>query len=488
VGLNIGVESSRSAESKEMFKFDVQAIKQSALKISRIVEKIRDDSKGTRIRLIQAHEEISDGLEHLLKLADDAEQAVQYSLGKIERLMGDSLDAMGQIGARTRKISQQVSEIVVGIQFHDSMRQRIEHMIKSFQDIASLCADGASTPESNSDKTERFSSAYSILDIQVAQLNQVISEVDAVYERNVQAFGGIGEEVNALAQTLSGLGSDNTEAGKGREVEAEDGFSELNSHLDHLRRLLGQGRSLVNQISGTAAQASETAGMLSDHAKNVRSLSFEIHILAINAILNALRLGDKGATLEVLAEEVKGLSNQSEAFVSQVDDLLASISSTAQELEAGPQGKAGAKEAGSSVRVSMEEGIEAVSRSYDQFSKYSSEAFERAGALKAAISHTSGGLEFLNELAGRLKGHLGELEEITADLSPWASRDSEYLTDNADKLAKRYTMQQEREVHEQVIKCTSDSKDPGAEDLEYAGDQKDSGAEDDDLGDNVELF
>jgi methyl-accepting chemotaxis protein len=453
VGVNIGVESARSNEAKEMFKIDIQEIRKFSSKVIGIAENIRNDSKATRASLTAVHKEISAGLEKLLKLADDADQAAQHAVQKIELLMEYSVEAMKQASAHSQEISSQVGEIVVGIQLHDSMRQRVEHMIKSFHDVLRLCSKGASASGIDNTKAERLGSAYLLLDLQVAQLKQIITEVNGVYEKSTEAFGHIYEEVGSIVRSFSAIGSEHAE-------KTLDPFADFKSKLDHLGQLLDRGETLLDQIRGTATQASEIAALLSNYAKSARSISFEIHIMAINAILSAMRLGEHGKTLTVLAQEVKDLSNQSNEFVNEVEDILGSINSTAGKLETR------ASEEANRAKVSLDESIQAIARAYSQFKKGSSDSFERAEALKNAISD-------------KLNGHLCELEKITQVLSPWASEGKGVSTAETDKLTKRYTMHQERKVHKQLTNLADDSIDDFGENIDQGASQEAEAFEED---------
>ncbi len=322
VSLNIGVESSRSAEFADMFTVVSHETLHLSEKIIKIGENIREDAEATRTSQIAVHDKISNGLSQLRRVADGAQQAVQNSGREIEQLMRFSLEILEQAGAHTREVSRQLSDIVAGIQIHDSMSQRISHIINALYDAERLCKEDS--PD-NTD-TKRFCDAYTVMGLQCAQLKQTISDVDDVHEKSLRAFGKIHDEAEKLIRGLSGFGLSASEDGSSLE------FAVLRSALLDLHQLLGQGTCLVEGIHNTALEASETTDRLSGYIEHVREISFKTHLVALNAIVKALHLGEDGRTLEVLAEEVKSLSDQSNLFAVRVAEILESVSASVQAM------------------------------------------------------------------------------------------------------------------------------------------------------------
>ncbi|MCP4693160.1 MAG: hypothetical protein GY859_34275, partial [Desulfobacterales bacterium] len=114
VGLNIGVECSRSAESREMFEVVAQDTKGLSEKIVEIAAAIRDHAESARAGQTSALAEISGGASHLAGLTRVAEKNVARAVEDMDRLMALSLQALQSASEHSRKISDQVGEIVVG--------------------------------------------------------------------------------------------------------------------------------------------------------------------------------------------------------------------------------------------------------------------------------------------------------------------------------------------------------------------------------------
>ena len=521
VGLSIGIESSRSVSSKEMFALLGQEIKQLSDKVERIIRIIRDDSQSAQGYQSSAHSGISEGLRQLGELSYHAEKTMQGAVREIEHLMSLSYEALMQAWTHSREISKQVGEVVVGIQLHDSMSQRIEHIFRALHDAADLCAEGDSKTGVSDKRSERLKAAHSILLLQAAQLKQIISEILRVYETSKQSFEEIRSEVNELAHRLVELSlketSETTEAGEriraphgDRESQDEaeekvstvnlpelkDPFTVLRGAIEHLGGLLDQGYHLFERTQGMAAQAFETALRLSGNVKHVRQINFETHLKALNAIVKAAHLGAEGRTLEVLAQEMKRVADQSNVFAAGVEEIIDSVMVSAHALKSRIREEAKERE-----RVSLDAGLEEITRAYAQFREDASEVFHRTTSLKNSVTRTIADLHFLPELVEELGSHVRQLEETADMLKPWADEENGDPAAGPDKLIERYTMQRERDIHERLLDPLEEPKERDKEERmkekeeepgsESASVETTAGAKDkdeDDLGDNVELF
>ena len=417
VGLNIGIESSRSMESSEKFGVVVEEIRSFVERVIGVAAEIRMDSAAAQITQISSHQQISEGLTHLSDLARDAEASVYEGLGKIEELMKSSAIALEEGTTHSREISRHVGEVVVGIQFQDNMKQRIEHITDALHDAADLCVEGQKESATKEDQEESLGSAHAIVLLQSAQLEQVIAEVDQVYRNAVEAFANIREEVGKLGHGLAMLGMETEERTEEHETGRGDSFTSLIQGLDHLYHLVDQGWELMKHIEMAITSATETANKLTDRTRYVRTLSVETQRMAINAVIKATHLGEGGRTLEVLAQEVRGLSDRTNEFVEGVEAIIKAVTLLARELTAS------ARENEMGAFSGKNGGSHEISIAYEHFQKDSSEALARAAALEDMISQTSSGLDFLQDLREALDAKLKELHGIGDFLAPWAGKE-----------------------------------------------------------------
>ncbi|MCP4109392.1 MAG: hypothetical protein GY749_28355 [Desulfobacteraceae bacterium] len=481
VGLNMGVESSRSKEASEMFEVLVHEVKQLAQRVLDISRNIYDDSRSARARQLSAQSKILKGLDELSRLNEVAEKTVQNTVEEIRNIMKLSLNALERTSIHSKEISRQVSEIVVAIQFHDITRQQIEHIVHTLREWADILGRQKSSHFSikpgktfGTGKAKTLGSAHAILRLQAVQLTQVIEEIVAAYRKSAQAFEKLGNQVGELVTDVSVLNS--AENGK-QENRIELRIEALKSDLQHLRILQKQGHSLKSQIGETAEQVSETASNLSHHISQVQGISLDLHLKALNAIVKSERLKGEGRTFEILAQKVSELSKQSNEFVADVVNILEAIIGLAKGLQIGSYSEM--------CQFDMIEWNSEISCAYDQFIIDSSKALQDSGSLQEATFQTKSDLFFLHDLADELTMHLGKLEKGVTGLESWAGKDLHHsVKAEIRQVAGRYTMKRERDIHGQYIEGGKPAKLP--EPMPSAEDN--NIREDEDLGDNVELF
>ncbi len=493
VGLQMRIECSRTTQSMEMFSVVAQEIGGVAARFKDTAEKIREDSKAVLENQGLAQTRASESLHRLFGLADNIEQTVQLSMQEIEQIMHLSLETLAQAGARSRRISEHVGKIVMSIQFHDNMRQRIEHISEALLDAENLCSKHASSQDHITPSKES-STAYAILELQKAQLQHIISEINAVHERANQAFQKIAEEIGNLAQGLSALQSEHADGDPG--IETQDPFESLKSGLNHLHQLMDQGFSLVDDMNKTAAQSSTAVTGLSSHTETIRELSFETHLTAINAIIKAKQLGKEGLTLDKLVQEARIISERSNLFAANIEKTQDSIAASVSELQSQTQENISGEEA----QMFLDEGLADITIRSAQFKEKSQEAFTLSEGLKLAIIDISTDLDFLAVLANELTDFHQQLEDISQAF--YLSTGKTPLThEEMEGIRETYTMQEERSIHEQFMDRTTASRYSDGEDLESDTDSGDmagviaslalspeNGNEGNDFGENIELF
>ncbi len=507
IGLQMHIECARSINAEKMFLFVAQEIRDLSNRFMEIAENIRDDSDTANESQISARQKTREALHQLFKLVDDAEQTVQSAVKEIERVMDLSIENLEQTGLRSKRISQHVGQIVMGIQFHDNMRQRLEHISEALVDVEKSCSEEASE-DSNLTTSKASNSAYSTLELQKAQLQNIITEIKTVYEETKLAFENIDNEVDDLSRGLSVIENELSQFSKKGKIEKQDPFEYLQVALQHLHQLIEGGGDLIEGMQKTAAQASESITRLSSHTENVREISFETHLTAINAMIKAKQLGEEGRSLSSLVLEAANISGQTDMFVANAENIRGMITASANELQTQTRQGMRMTQDGDESRRSLDTLSEDISRQGIQFRENSLDTFKRADALRDAISKANAGLGFLPDLANDLKEYHRQLEETGRSLNLEHTPEMAHSQGEVDAIYQRYTMEEEREVHEQLIGLSNSHNDsnedieadgfsgvemftesfppPSSEEADDAVD--DNGDEEDDLGDNIELF
>lgn len=430
VGLNIAVESSRSAASGEMFSVFTEEIRGLSRRISGISESIRDASAKTRRDQLAARGKIRAGLDALSRLIVEAETIVSASMDRIRELMDRSRRALERSAENSREIGRLVGEVVVAIQFHDISRQKVEHVAAALADAVRLLERSEEPPPAVRGRVHR------LLSLQGRQLREVVDEIFAARRQAADAFGNLESLVADLVADAALLDVD--EDAEGRLDLHRQG---LEKGLRQLRELLEAGRDMDREVRRIAEEGADAASGLSEHIDRVRAISFDLHLKAINAVVKSARLFDEGRALEVLAQEVSKLSAQSGGFVDDVVEILESLVALSLDLDlmdAGEEEAAGRN---------LAEGLDEMARRFDEFQVDAAVAPERARTLQTEIDAAGRTLGFLDELGAALSERIGELASVVERFAPWARSALAGSAETIEQAALRYTMESERRLH-----------------------------------------
>lgn len=436
VGLNIKIESRRSEAANEMFGFISEEMRPLSEKIIEIISAIREDTENARKAQQTAAKSIESGLAEFGEMAEDASSTVKKAVNDIENLMVLSRNIMEKATSNSGKISRQTGEIVMQMQFHDSMRQRIEHMSSSLNEAESRVREAISAKTGSETKNERIGTAYAIINLQHAQLAAMSEEVEEVFHKCGNAFAEIKSNIDNLINNLR------TEEDAGS--KERDPFQRLKQSFSELALLMKRSRAITDILNEVTGKAGSTASRLSEYMKTVDRVNTDTHLIALNAIIKAAHLGAEGRTLEELAQILVGLSNQINEIVSEVNVIISDTNKQIEKLNS-----MNLKDDESYAY--LEKTTRMLADTYDLFELKKSAARIKASELSSAISETVKNLDFIKILAkdfGKIKSGI---ENDLVALEPWTQNQVSYMAESADSLAETYTMQQQREVHEKML-------------------------------------
>lgn len=459
VGLNLNVECARSVVSQDMFKVLVEQIKALSADVDQVAVAIAGDAARARRNLAAVQADIGAGLTELHALSGDAALAARDTMAQVGALMALSRRAMDTSRAEAVRIGEQVAQVVMGIQVHDSLSQRVAHIGQALADAKDLLGGDA----------DAIAGAAALVGLQNAQLGHLIEEINGVSSLTHEAFNLLHDSVGAVGLTLGQHHDSPDKSLRG----GHDPAAALQQALGRVQALLGRGQTAVDRMTGAAADAGTAVARLADYMTHVKQINFDIHLKALNAIIHADRLGSDGRAIEVLVQEMKDLANRSNGFVTDVLALIEAVTRASEELKAQMAADGGDD---TDMGAALARTLADFQRACRSFDTNAGQALTLSRQLTADILAARDTVAFMPKLAQDLASDRIGLERAAADLAAQAGP-SRSLPAQVEALLARYTMDSERHVHATVL-------DDGAAPLVPAP----AAAFGADLGDNVELF
>ncbi|MDP2104877.1 MAG: methyl-accepting chemotaxis protein [Desulfobulbaceae bacterium] len=491
IGLNFGVECAHAPESVLMFSMMAKEVVQLADTISQVATGIADDCHSMQRIQQDIRSGITNDLNLLESLATDAERAVAEAVEQIEQITGKVMATLGEASSYSQEISGQVGKIVIKIQLHDSMSQRIEHIVQALTTVTVTLNESGGNA-TNEDHDKMLAGAWRIVTLQCGQIKRIIEEIDDAGQHSHSAFLAIDHSVESLGQSFTTLVRSHSDEPGPINLRQEDSLFFLQNALSRLSHLMADGSTMIDKLRASANQVSTMVGRLNHHMQSIEDIRFEMQLKALNAIIKAASLGTTGRTLDVLAQETKSLADQAHTFVKEVSEVHRTIDQSVKQLQTEDSSAGTSRVHGDQ----LDQAITGITNALTLFNKKAEDCATEAGDLRRVITTANDDLEFLPRLAEELTSHHQQLSTIADSMAKWGQQFNVHqLDEDAISLMQLYTTDQERELHAAFLgidnnedSTTSGDKTVTEEDVLFSPSAPAKKKDQDTLDDNIEFF
>ncbi|MEF3696937.1 methyl-accepting chemotaxis protein [Desulfolutivibrio sp.] len=396
----------------------------------------------------------------------------------LSRLAATSAALSETISDKTRTVTENVSSAVLSMQFHDIVRQQVEHVEQAMGDVDQVVAarfadQPLETERDGFGDEDREVVAWigDVLDLQCSQLGNARERFVNAVETLVENLRDIAESIMSIGGEVLGVaGDDRSGADLGRVAQ------DVAQVKDALRGFAAKGEELAGIMSSVAGTISEMSG----YVGKIEDVGSEIELIAINASIKAAHTGEQGAALGVLASAIQGLSVEARQQTDEVSRILRDVAKSSNILQ---------DNASISYDVSRVDEVSAhldglLGQIGDMNRKRTAmfaEIGEKSAELGEAVQGLASGVHFHEEVGDRLESVRRDLDAFRALSKRIVPVESDVRRpDRLRELFGRYTMEAERDVHESVFGAAgmAEKKDNRSKATPDAGG----------LGDNVELF
>jgi hypothetical protein len=376
--------------------------------------------------------------QHLAKSCADLLPAVPDALTASAAAIADHHARIASVAVTVAALARDVQKKVGGglaaLQVGDSTRQRIEHVQAGlkFLDEASEVASLASEPR---ERARAF--VHRLLGAQLTAMAEDFHR-----------------EVGRINHNVIGMAADATELLRLRDLASGQGDGTEANFLRNLEGNVGQALGLVGDMTAGERAAEEvsrsaavSARELTERIAGIQNIRADVQMMALNTTLKCSRIGETGKPLGVIAVELRAHAIHLEKSAAQTTSSLEGLFNAAEALgqhEAGRSGENGQAAAAATVLTGAVARIgkagDGVDSALDAVARQGADVVDllRRAAERSDL-HTQIG-SVLDAAANQLLDMAGDDEIFTDDLAP-------ALHPLLARMAKQYTMAQEREVH-----------------------------------------
>lgn len=267
----------------------------------------------------------------------------------------------------------------------------------------------------------------------------------AVMAANLSHFlNGVDAETQSIAAAAEEMAATITEVGGyGEEIAAEArnaAVSVRNSEraLDETASRMNVISSAITDTTGSIAAIQALANRISEISDNIKKISSQTNLLAINAAVEAARAGDAGRGFAVVATEVKALSDRTSAATVEISGII-------RDLHGGMDKMIGSMNVSSSA---VDEGVQSVST-----------LRQAMGDVSQKIDRVAGNAAHISEALIQQRSASQEVATGTARVAQSATRGAEAVgpiidaTDTAQRaITEQLTMLSNCNIPNKIVR------------------------------------
>jgi methyl-accepting chemotaxis protein len=469
LGIATRIESARLGSQGLGFSTLADDVEKLAGKIAASSGKILSGAQGLIGQCQEAGVSLAQMSEARLSCSTAAMETLQADVGALERLVDSSRQAAVEISAEAARNVESVSEAVLSMQFHDIIRQQLEHVAEAADEARNMALEGPLTEGGlYAESWEELAGwMKSVLVLQHSQLGNARSRFAEAMQSLGESLSEIARRVESMSAKAGGLaGGDSGHGGVLNQIEEEVG---------RMVRSLREFAVLERRMTGVMREVGASIEAMSSLVAEIEEVGSEIELIALNASVKAAHTGEEGKALGVLASAIQKLSVDARGQTDRIMELLATVDSSA-------LAQAGEDRSFDKAQV-FEEAVADLGSEVANLKSLDSRVSEAAGRLQMAAADLS---RDILEAVQSLEFHHGLLDGMTsAEVRLWelveqlqSALPTNLSNTHSPKLMEmlaRYTMDAERLVHETVLGI------PGVP----SSVKRDA---DGDFDDNVELF
>jgi len=410
IALNIKVQSGHLEEREDAFFSFGKEIKTLAVELLEVSNLINIDCLETQSVQKEQVKIIESDLLRFEEFINNASFEWERIESKMMMEIKELVPGFESAQQCLQKISEEISQLVIALQSHDIVRQKVEHVCETLDEIA----EGKKNPGKD------------VLTLQANKLDLSLKEIVKVRVIGVSAFSVIHKMLSDLTCFISN--------------DKEEVFSLgmiLDDSLNSLMLLIGyldKGDTICTQITTSIDDALFRVRLLEQYAEKTKEINESLEIKAINAIVMTVGLKKRSKPFRVLGKHVNELSRKSINFAKNIRKIIESIVEDRGELDSKCiiQG-----------RENVHQEVEALQAKYSSLQQQIKQSGEGAHDLKNMILQSGDALIFLNTLIEVIQKQIEELKKM------YCEDDVEDFVSDGSEI-ERYTMESERDTYRKV--------------------------------------
>lgn len=379
---------------------------------------------------------------------------MEYCINILNQKNSESAESLPFLSQKTENSSKSIANIITNLQYHDIIRQKIEHIQKAHTQIITNLDEEKATGESGEKETigKNYHQLGSIAELQAAQLILVNKEYQIAIEDIINSFQQIGFDLTTVSNISHDFSFDN----KSSELTL---INEVKNKLDSGIDLLD-----LNNIEDLQSDHQNLSAQIGLLAKDLNGISESLTEISSLELLDEARENKFSNDDEQIPKVISQLSSQSIEAAGKLNNVIGAVT----EIELLASGLKVASQKPDWANPLEKEQISLmvhVSHILDQLdidhlslNELLAQNKNLSEEILSEIKGTIQNVDYYDFFEKVIEEIIVKLNTINLKLKPEGLGSSGDKKIDLEDIKKLYTMKSERMVHQQV-ESTADLSD-----------------------------
>ena len=475
LGISTKIESARLGADEQGFNTLADNVDNLSVKITEKSYNIREqivvllksacDARSTILNL--------SGMEH-----ENSNRILMNSKKSIDSLISQyklSSSEVSKLSTRSEKISKDIGQVVISVQYHDITRQQLQHVKDAFEDLYSKNNKSSLKTASEINDKEPLGAIYDTCRLQNAQLVHSKDDLCSATEKMLNSLSNIGKNVSGICSELSVLFEEENQ-------NQNSVLYEIEKNLISVSETLTSNSEVEKNLISSIESVAKTINNLSSFVDEIDSIGTEIELIALNASIKAARTGENGAPMGIIAESIQKLSKEAKEQTTIIVEILSRVTAVANQLQ---------NELTTGINNNSEEELKLMTENISSLlrliGKHDDENKSILAIIKDKVKKLFSDIENtvndvkihtnFNEFVQNLSNELGKIMNDTFAYTKYSQK-----SDKLYHIQNKYTMESERDIFNKVVTY------PDHKSGSISNENTTPSSHSRELGDNVELF
>lgn len=376
---------------------------------------------------------------------------IGFTIKMINRLLGaknyvDSIakgDFYSQIDKKYTKVNDEISEICTSV---GQAKESVGVMIKSVRDNANVVRDGSL---SLTEVAEKLAILTEEISASIGEVAITTSKQSSEFEDITNKLAEFGDRINLVKNNVHLINQD-VSVISNKSLAGTKDIEELNSGIVSVNNSFERFAVSIEYIQGDMKNVSEVINIMN-------GISEQINLLAFNAAIEAASAGEAGRGFNVIAQEVRKLSDKSKASAQNIHKIINRLVNVLNKVVEESKNM-------DSELENQKNKIYEASDSFSEIAELVKEITPKVSSIDSAfkdIGHNKDLIvETVYELSEEIKNSSNSLEQVTdssvelAILAEKVNGSSEVLLDKAEDLinkVRKFRIEKEDDIQEKTF-------------------------------------